>query len=98
MSRRLITRAINATNGVSTFTWTDDGALGSPSTRTWTATGGTGTGARFTVVRTGVAPNAQITSVTLNTAGSGYTVGNILTVTERLAPFGIVTITVSTVV
>lgn len=93
MSRRLIT--VSSQSGpVSTFTWSDNGLSGTGYTRTYTATGGMGTGARFTVTRS---TTLGITSVTLNTAGTGYTVGDNLTVTETTAPFDGISITVTAV-
>jgi len=98
MGRRLITAVTAKTGSVSTFTWGDvDGLTGPARTQTLTATGGTGTGARFNVTRSGGGSNSLITSVTLFAAGSGYTVGDNLTVTETLTPFGNVAITVTAV-
>lgn len=58
------------------------------------ATGGTGTGATFTVTvdtsTTGVYP---IKSVAVNNPGSGYVVGDVLTVGESLADFTVTNVT-----
>jgi len=96
MSRRLINIAQTtaATGPVSTFTWTDNGLNGGSYTRTYTAAGGSGTGARFTVTRQ---INVGITSITLFAGGTGYTVGNTLTIIESSSPFDTITITVTAI-
>lgn len=97
MSRRAINIAVVASTGgaVNTFTWVDNALTGTGYTRTYNATGGSGTGARFTVTRS---QTLGITSVTLNAGGTGYVVGNILTVTETSTPFDAIDITVTSVV
>lgn len=97
MSRRTINIAVVASTGgaVSTFTWVDNGLQGTGYTRIYNATGGSGTGAKFTVTRS---TTLGITSVTLNAGGTGYVVGNTLTVTETSSPFDVITITVTSVV
>lgn len=98
MARRLINIAIStATGPIATFSWADNGLLGSASTRTYSATGGTGSGASFTVVRSGGGINSPVTNVTLNAAGTGYTVGDFLTVTENVSPNDTIEITVLTI-
>lgn len=100
MARRLINIAIStATGPIATFSWGDaEASVGPASTRTYSATGGTGSGASFTVVRSGGGSNSPITNVTLNAAGTGYTVGDLLTVTENVSPNAIIEITVLTIV
>ena len=98
MARRLITVSAGVPSGsILTFTYADNGLLGSASTRTYTASGGSGSGAQFTVVRSGGGANSPITSVTLFAGGSGYAVGNALTVSETVSPNDTIEITVSTV-
>lgn len=98
MSRRLITVSQgNPVGAVATFSYLDSGLTGNTSTRTYTATGGSGSGAQFTVVRSGGGSNSPITSVTLFAGGSGYAVGNSLSINETVNPFDTITITVNSV-
>lgn len=84
-----------AAGTITTFTWTDNGLSGPGYTRTYNATGGSGTGARFTVTRS---TTLGITSVTLNAGGTGYKVGDNLSVTETSSPFDTIAIVVTATV
>lgn len=89
------------TGGVSTFTWEDVDNQPYISARVETGTlagtvTGTGSGARFNITRS-IAPNYFVTSVTLNFAGTGYAVGDLLSLSEINSPNDQINITVTAV-
>lgn len=95
MSRRLVNKATTVTGGtILTFTWVSDGTLGTAGTTLATASGGSGSGATFNITRSGVGNNRPVSSVTLVSGGTGYTVGNSLIASDAN---GDAFITVSTV-
>ena len=51
-----------------------------------TPTGGSGTGATMSVTTSGGAGSASVTGITVVTQGSGYNIGDVLTITAALLP------------
>jgi hypothetical protein len=95
VSRRLVNLAATVTGGtILTFTWVSDGNLGTAGTTLVSATGGSGSGATFNITRSGAGNNRPVSSVTLVSGGTGYTVGDSLIASDAASD---VTITVSTV-
>ena len=91
---------------VSTFTWTGGGTITifvNPITYLGcTATGGTGSGATFSVTRSAGTPApvaAPVTAVSVTAGGSGYTIGDVLTISGTqiggTSPANDVTVTVT---